>query len=290
VSEIWVAGEALIDLIEKDGESIALVGGGPANTAKALARLGHQVKLINALSYDSYGEAIIEELWDCGVDLSLAYRSKLPTAIAQVALSDEGYARYDFSLEGSATFSYDPSWLPQGSPSIIYLGTLSAIVEPGASHLYNWAKSLARPIVFDPNVRSSVLSDREKYRSLIERWFAIADVVKMSREDHQFLYGERDPAEILEMGPKILIVTGGSDGLTGYYGQEKIRVPALLIDVIDTIGAGDSVGAIVVEALAQLGSAGLLDELERVLTRAAKAGAITCSRAGANPPFADELD
>ncbi|NCX76989.1 MAG: carbohydrate kinase, partial [Actinobacteria bacterium] len=139
-SRVWVAGEALIDLLPRDGASMAVVGGGAANTAKALANLEIDVSWVGGVSSDEYGNLIRRELES--VDLSLANYSSLPTALAKVSLDRSGSASYEFLLNGTATFDFDLNWLPSGSPKILHIGTLATIVEPGASNLFDWAKGL----------------------------------------------------------------------------------------------------------------------------------------------------
>lgn len=286
--EIWVAGEALIDLVPLNGEIRAIVGGGPANTAKALAKLGFRPAFIGGISSDDYGRAIREDLKD--VDMSRSLSSELPTAVAEVTLDASGSASYKFKLNGTATFDFNSSWLPKGQVGILHIGTLATLVEPGASELFNWAKGLDAIVVFDPNVRSSVLNDSLKYRDIFERWAKISKIVKMSHEDLQFL-GYRNGAEILELGPELVVVTKGAEGIDGITGEGVVSVPGVKVEVVDTVGAGDTVGAIVVEGLVRYGFAGLKGEnLFGVLKRAARAAAITCSRAGANPPTLLELE
>lgn len=287
-TQVWVAGEALIDLVPSEGGIKAIVGGGPANTAKALAKLGIPTSFIDGISRDEYGTAICDELKE--VDLTQALFSELPTAIAEVSLDIDGSANYKFNLEGTATFSFSNSWLPKGSPKVLHIGTLATVIEPGASELYSWAKEMDCLIVFDPNVRSSVLSDASRYRGVFERWARISKVVKMSNEDLGFL-GYSSCNEILELGPELVIVTKGDAGIDGLTLKGSVSVPGVKVEVADTVGAGDTVGAIVVEGLVRYG----FDELKgnklfTVLARAAKAAAITCSRAGANPPNLEELE
>jgi fructokinase len=286
-SSIWVAGEALVDLVPIAGERKAIVGGGPANTAKALAKLGLTPSFIGGISSDDFGKAIERELQD--VDLSYVLRSDLPTALAEVSLDASGSASYKFNLDSTATFDFHASWLPKGNPSILHIGTLATLVEPGASELFKWAKDLDSVIVFDPNVRSSVLSDRNKYREIFERWASISKIVKMSEEDLHFL-GFSNGSQIIGIGPELVVVTKGSEGIDGFTGGGLVSVPGARVEVVDTVGAGDTVGAVIVEGVFRYG----LEELKNrslfgVLTRAAKAAAITCSRAGANPPTLDEL-
>ena len=162
-----------------------------------------------------------------------------------------------------------------------------SIVEPGASFLYEWAKKLSGVIVYDPNIRSAVLSDREKYLEYFLKWAGIASVIKLSDEDLDFLGYSVD--EILNLDVDLVVVTHGARGLSGYRSGEEIFVPGVTVDVVDTVGAGDTVGAVLVEGLAAHGElSGHV--LESVLERAARAAAITCSRAGAKPPSLVELN
>ena len=184
----WVAGEALIDLLPLGDDKRAVVGGGAANTAKALANLGITTSFIGGISSDEYGELIRKELES--LDLSLALNSDLPTALAVVSLGSDGSASYEFRLEGTATFDFRKDWLSKDRPEVLHIGTLATIIEPGASELFEWARALDVPVVFDPNVRPSVLPDREKYRDAIEKWARIASVVKLSDEDLAWLQSQ----------------------------------------------------------------------------------------------------
>ena len=286
---VWVAGEALIDLISHGGTTRAVVGGGPANTAKALAQLGIETFFIGGISQDSYGAQIESELAQSGVDLSLSLRSKLPTAIAVVQLNEAGTPGYEFKLENSATFDFRVEWLPQGSPEVIYLGTLATIIQPGAKALFEWARSQRVPIIFDPNVRPSVLDNRESYRASVERFASISKVVKVSSEDLDWL-GYKSISNFFELGAKLVVVTDGEHGLSGFTASGKVTVPGVKVDVVDTVGAGDTVGAVLVEGLQKYGLEEMRDEnLFAMLSRAAKAASVTCSRAGATPPTLSEL-
>ena len=290
-NSVWVVGEALIDLVpNKDKGTIPLVGGGPANTAKALAGLGIQTNFIGGISSDKHGDQISNELLKSGVDLSLSLISDLPTATARIILDVSGSASYEFSLIDTATFAFRTSWLPKGHPAVLHFGTLGTLIEPGATHLFNWIKNVDSVKVFDPNIRPSVMSDRRKYLTSVEKWFSISDVVKMSSEDFEWLFPEiEEPSKILNYGPRLLVITRGSEGITALHRSGTVSVPSVKVEIIDTVGAGDTVGAIIVEAVLRLGLNSLLADLEPVLVRAAKAAAITCSRAGAQPPSIAEL-
>ena len=297
---IWVCGEVLIDLIpDGSGERIAHVGGGPANTAKALARLGHDVYFIDGISSDKYGQMSRQELLDDEVKLDLALNSDKPTCLAIVSLNENGGASYEFEIDGTATFDFSASWLPDPSkykPSVLHIGTLVTVIQPGADVLYDWVMQVAEfaPIVFDPNVRSVVMNDRDKYLAAVERWVAISSVVKVSDDDMTWLYPGQLYADVAKRwindGAALVVVTRGADGLVGFTADGSVEVAGVKVDVADTVGAGDTVGAIVVEAMIEKGILNLTgDTLKAVLHRAAVAAGITCSRKGAQPPYKHEL-
>jgi len=292
---IWVCGEVLIDVLPTG----PVVGGGPANTAKALARLNHDVQFIGGISADAYGEMARKELDRDGVDLSLAHESSKPTSTATVKLDSFGSASYTFVIDATATFDFSSSWLPDPErlkPSVLHFGTLATVVEPGASVLFDWAIKCAEfaPIVFDPNIRPSFLSDRNKYCQAVEKWVGISSVVKLSDEDIAWLYPDQSLDEVahrwLEGETSLVVVTRGAKGIIGYTQGASEEVEGVRVDVVDTVGAGDTVGAIVVEGVVQHSVAGLVGHtLNTVLHRAAVAAGITVSRAGAQPPRMHEL-
>ena len=292
---VWVCGEVLIDELP----SGAVVGGGPANTAKALTRLGHEVAFIDGISTDAYGVKARAELAADGVDLSLALTSDLPTAVAEVSLAADGGASYVFKLDKTATFNFNSSWLPDPSrfkPQVLHIGTLATLVQPGADVLFDWALACAdfAPVVFDPNIRPQVLSDRDKYVALVEKWIGISSVVKLSDDDFEWLYPGKSPESIanqwLQGGVALVVMTRGADGLIGYTSDGVVEVAGEKVNVVDTVGAGDTVGAIIVQGLITDGLLNMRGSvLKDVLHRAAVAAAITCSRAGAQPPYAHEI-
>jgi fructokinase len=295
VKKLWVAGEALIDLIPvATGAILPMVGGGPANTAKALARLGYSTFFIGGLSSDLYGKMIKEELKASGVDLSLAYRGDRVTALAIASIDEKGLASYKFELEGSSSFAFNGSWLPGGEPGVIHIGSVATLLEPGASELFYWAKDKSAPIVFDPNIRPSIESDKKIYREAVERFISIAAVVKLSEDDFSWLYESSESdviANWLSRGTEIVVVTRAEKGLSAFTRDGRIDCPAAKVELVDSVGAGDTIGAVIVEGLLKHGLDGLkADVLRQVLERAAIAAGITCSRAGANPPWKEELD
>ena len=298
-NQVWVCGEVVIDLIPDGTERRAVVGGGPANTAKALSKLGITTQFIDGISTDKYGQMALGELQKDGVLLDFVKFSDKPTCLAIVSLNAKGGATYEFVIDDTATFDFSHSWLPDAvdkKPLLLHIGTLVTAIEPAASVLFEWAKKVAlvAPIVFDPNIRPAVMSDREQYVNQVERWVSISNAVKVSDDDIYWLYPGQDldkvTKRLLEMGPELIVVTFGDKGLAGYRENSKIRVDAKKVVVADTVGAGDTVGAILVEAIIEDGLDKLTGErLSLMLDRAARAAAITVSRSGALPPGRDEI-
>jgi fructokinase len=292
---IWVCGEVLIDILPTG----PVVGGGPANSAKALARLGHEVDFIDGISTDAYGVSARKELSRDGVGLGLSLTSDKPTCTATVTLDSKGSASYEFLIDGTATFDFNSSWLPDPErlkPSVLHIGTLVTIIEPGASVLFDWAVKVGEfaPIVFDPNIRPSVMADRAKYAAAVEKWVSISSVVKVSDDDIAWLYPDQSLDAVahrwIEAGVSAVVITRGAKGLIGFTASGMEEVDGVKVDVVDTVGAGDTVGAIVVEGVIKHSVHGLQGQvLNAALHKAAIAAGITCSRAGAQPPRAHEL-
>lgn len=296
---IWVCGEALIDKITRDGKMREIPGGGPANTAHALSRLAIENEFIGGLSSDTYGQMMREQFVAAGVGLRFTPTYDLPTCTADVTVAADGSASYQFLIDGTATFAYQKENLPDiASEEVdgIYFGTLATIVEPGATVLFEWMKSAAGkvPIIFDPNIRPSVLSDRDRYQSAVTRYIQISDVVKASTDDIGWLYPEKHEFEVakswLAHGVQLVVITRGENGLVGITAEHMIEVPGVKVEVVDTVGAGDTVGAILAEGIVRHGLPRVLhEELSHILHRAVQASAITCSRQGAQPPYRNEL-
>jgi fructokinase len=292
---IWVCGEVLIDILPTG----PVVGGGPANTAKALARLGYEVDFIDGISTDAFGVSARKELERDGVGLSLSLSSEKPTCTATVTLDSHGSASYEFLIDGTATFDFSHSWLPDPErlkPSVLHIGTLVTIVEPAATVLYEWAIKTGEfaPIVFDPNVRSSVVGDRDKYRAAVEKWVGISSVVKLSDDDISWLYPDQSMDKVakgwIANGVSLVVITRSANGIIGYTEHGFEEIDGAKVSVVDTVGAGDTVGAIVVEGIIKHSVNGLAGQvLNAVLQRAAIAAGITVSRAGAQPPRLHEL-
>ncbi|MFD9004346.1 carbohydrate kinase [Streptomyces sp. NPDC059582] len=299
---IVVAGEALIDLVPQGSGALAnlkpALGGGPYNTAVALGRLGSPTAFCSRTSYDAFGEALLDGLRRAGVDVSAVQRGAEPTTLAAATVDTNGSAAYSFYVEGTADRLFTaPERLPDGTRAVSF-GTCSLVLEPGASAYEELMRvSSARGLftTLDPNIRPGLIPDPDAYRARFRSWLPSVSLLKLSEEDADWLGGT--PREWLAAGPSAVVITSGGDGLTVVTRDGGAHsVPGEKVDVVDTIGAGDTVNAALLhglsardalspEALAAMSA----DDWTRLLRFAARAAALTCSRAGAEPPYASEL-
>ncbi|UQA96095.1 carbohydrate kinase family protein [Streptomyces halobius] len=313
---IVVAGEALIDLVPSpqspsgNGQLPALLprrGGGPYNTAVALGRLGSPTAFCSRVSTDTFGETLLDGLRAGGVDISLVQRGSEPTTLAVADVSADGSAGYGFYVEGTADRLFSlPAALPDAVRALS-LGTCSLVLEPGATAYEALLRREARRGVFtalDPNIRPGLIPNPDAYRARFRAWLPHVALLKLSEEDALWLAEAEGPdavaaaaREWLGAGPAAIVLTHGGDGLTVLTpGGGTLAVPGERVAVVDTIGAGDTVNAALLhrldahDALSRAAVASLgADDWRDILGFAARAAAVTCSRAGAEPPFTSEL-
>ncbi|QDY76219.1 carbohydrate kinase family protein [Streptomyces qinzhouensis] len=298
---IVVAGEALIDLVplappEAGAPLPALaprLGGGPYNTAIALGRLGEPTGFCSRISADAFGDALLAGLAAAGVDTAYVARGPEPTTLAVASVGPDGSAGYSFYAGGTADRLFElPPPLPPGTRAVAF-GTCSLVLEPGASAyeaLLLRESRAGRCVLLDPNVRPPLIPDADAYRERFRSWLPYVSLLKLSEEDAAWLGGVPE-------GPGAVVLTRGAAGLTvRTRGGVLVSVPAVPVVVADTIGAGDTVNAALLHGLAARGAlspAGMAaldpDGWREVLTLAARAAALTCSRPGAEPPYAAEL-
>jgi len=304
---ILCCGEALIDMLPRQMEGEAAfapyAGGAVFNTAIALGRLGAPTGFFSGLSEDLFGQTLAQALEASGVDATLCLRSDRPCTLAFVHL-ESGQARYTFYDENSAGRMIEPADLPPlpDRAAALFFGGISLISEPcGSAYEALMAREApARVTMIDPNIRAGFIADEAAYRARLERMIALADIVKLSDEDLAWLEGEGEIAAkaqgLLARGPSLVCITEGARGATGFTATEAVAVPAKRVEVVDTVGAGDTFNA---GLLAGLHAAGALnkaaisalqaDTLHAALSLGIHAAAVTVSRAGANPPWAGEL-
>lgn len=306
---IVVCGEALIDLIparcgDEDG-FVARPGGSPFNVAVGLARLGVPTAFVGRLSRDRFGQLLRARLGDEGVDLRPVATGDEPTALAVVHVDEAGQPSYSFHWEGTADRLLSPADLAAELPeatTAIHVGSVSLALEPGASTIATLVERERsdRVVSLDPNVRPAVVGDADAYRDLLVAWVRRADLVKVSVEDLDWLAPGTEPAAVarrwLDEGVSVVVVTRGGDGAVGVSAAGEVSVEAPMVELVDTVGAGDAFSAgllaslagrdlLARDALADLDERAL-DEVLRVATTVA---ALTCTRAGANPPGRGEV-
>lgn len=307
---ILCCGEALVDMIPEptvrgpDGY-VPKSGGAVFNTAIGLGRLGCRTGLLSGISTDVFGQQLIADLNASNVDTRTVIRSDRPTTLAFVKLSD-GHASYSFFDENSAGRMIKPDDLPTNADSVsaLYFGGISLACDPGAETYMQFAQDHARDcaLMVDPNIRPSFITDEPKFRNRIERIIRLADIVKVSDEDLNWIIQTTEPLEtkavqLQKLGPSIVILTRGSSGALAWLPDGRsIFVESQKVDVVDTVGAGDTFNAGV---LASLSEAGLLTksalqsisqkDVEKAIDFGAKVAAINVGRTGANPPWRDEL-
>ena len=297
---IVVCGEALIDLVPSaDGRQRGTPGGGPFTTARALARLGVPTQFLGRLSTDAFGRQLRDLLAQDGADLSLTSFGPEPTSMAMADVDGDGHAAYRFVVDRTSAPNLTAQMVPAPlAPDVkaLHVGTLGLVFEPVATTIDGLVEREHRNrlVMVDPNIRPAAVPNRSR----LDRIIAQSTIVKASEADVTWLYPGLDlqsaARNLLARGPALVVVTLGSDGAFGVSADTQVRVAAPSVRVIDTIGAGDAFGA---GLLAWLSDHDRLDrklhldrdELRAALEFACLVASITCTRAGANPPWRSEL-
>ena len=305
---ILCCGEALIDMLPRtttEGEAAfaPYVGGAVFNSAIALGRLGAPAGFFSGLSSDLFGGQFRDALGASKVSSTYAHTSPRPTTLAFVKLNN-GQATYTFYDENTAGRMLTIDDLPKLGTEIeaMLFGAISLISDPAGSAYEEFMRREheARVMMLDPNIRPNFIPDKAKHLRRIREMMAMADIVKLSDEDLKWFDEAGSHEDVvrnwLDRGPKLIVVTHGSEGAVGYSKAQKVTVMPRKVKVVDTVGAGDTFNAGI---LASLHEQGLLtkaaigdlseDAIRKALELGAKAAAVTVSRAGANPPWRHEI-
>lgn len=302
---VVVAGEALVDLVPRGDALWPSAAGSPVNVAVGLGRLEVPTAFAGTVSTDGFGDLIATRLNDAGVALDLLNPVEAPTTLAVVHLDAEGRATYGFYLEGTSAgvlrTDMLPS-LPDGAALHVSFGAIGPSHEPVGDALCRLLRREAgqRVVSLDPNVRTSAIGDLGTTLARLEDAVDASDVVKISDEDLALLHPGTDPevvaARWADGGPGLVVVTRGPDGAVAFAGSERLEVAGRRVAVVDTVGAGD---AFTSGLLASLATTGLLDRerlrgadpaaIADAIEHAVGVAAITCTRAGADPPTAAEV-
>jgi fructokinase len=298
---VLVIGEALVDVVHRgDGRIYESPGGSPANVALALGRLGDTAHFLTQLGNDPHGEEVREWLTKAGVRVTSSATTRTATATAH--LDDSGSARYEFDISWS---------LDEAAPArsddvgIVHTGSIAALMAPGAAAVRMLLTRMRDTslITYDPNVRPALLPDHRRAVADVESFVALADVTKASDEDLAWLYPDFDPLDVarswLQQGPSVIVVTKGANGAFAVTRDGVTRVPGRSVNVVDTVGAGDTFMSALIHGLLTLDfdSAAARERLLKIdqaslsllLRLGCEAAAITVSRPGADPPRLEDL-
>jgi fructokinase len=306
---LTVIGEGLVDVVQRSSGIEAHVGGSPLNVAVGLARLDHPVQFIGRYGRDAYGDSVAAHLRSSSVMMPWG-PDELPTSVATAVIDDDGAATYAFDLAWELPALADRlAFMLQGT-TLLHTGSIATMLAPGAAAVLA-AVEYAHPaatISFDPNCRPSIITDVDYARTQAEKFVTLADVVKASDEDLEWLYPGANALESARRwlsfgrseGPALVIVTRGAAGPWGITAAGEAAVDAPRVEVADTVGAGDSFMAALLSGIVDRGLDGAQNRkdlrelpaegLAELLAHAARAAAVTVSRPGANPPTRAELN
>ena len=293
-----VCGETLIDLVPQGDSLLPVPGGGPFTTAIAAAKLGAPTALLSLVSSDRLGRECVARITAAGVDTSLLVHYDVPTTLALPDIDRDGVATYRFYWDGTTndqTHIEIPD-LPTGlAPAAVHVASLATVLWPARGEILSWiqARFPHVPITFDINARPKILPDRDEYLRRVQQWLSVAALARASSEDVEFLYPgtafDDVVADWFDRYPSISValITCGGDGSLAYRRGDPTprRTPAVPVTIVDTVGAGDTFTGAFLDGHYRLGLT-----VDDAVTRASVAAAITCSRVGARPPTAEELD
>ncbi len=304
MSRMVVAGESLIDLIVRGtGEIIPVAGGGPFNTARTIGRLGGHVAWLGRLSRDRFGRDMRDRLERDGVSPALIADTDDPTTLALAELDASGAARYRFYVDGTSAPGLsvaDTAGALAPDTEALHVGTLGLVLTPMADALAALVASASAQVLVmvDPNCRPSIIRDEPGYRTRLDAVLGRADVVKVSTDDIDWLAPGVDhrawASSLVALGVRVVLLTAGGGGVAVVTrdGIAEVRVPP--VDVVDTVGAGDAFGGGFLASWLDRGLGRVdLDDRGAVVgcvERAVRVAALTCQRAGAEPPTRAELD
>lgn len=301
---ITVAGEALIDIIvDPAGNVTSVVGGAPLNTARTIARLGLPVSFLGGVSVDAFGGRIMRLLESDGVHYALGQRVEEPTTLAIAELDAHGAASYRFLLDGTSAGAVTPELAMAhvaDDCQVLHVGTLGLVLQPLAEAMRAVvaASPSERVVMIDPNCRPAVMGPTSDFRDTLAAVLPRADVVKVSGDDLQFLYPALTPdaaARLIQAeSGAVVLFTDGARAVRLLVGEEEIVLDVPTVPVVDTVGAGDSFSGGFLAAWARGGhsradlrDAGLVVDAARFGITVA---ALTCQRAGAEPPRIREIE
>lgn len=305
---ILCVGEALIDMVPVPyGDETAYLpraGGSPYNVAIALGRLGADVAFLGRISRDPFGQLLRARLRESGVSLDYVVDTDDLSLVALVQVVSQVKPVFTFYRDPEGAYVLRDEEVPDRleGVDILHFGSISLLMEPGATAITRLVQREAGRclISFDPNVRPILIKDRDAYLHHIDGWVECSNIVKVSSDDVAWLYPGHSPDEVanrwLTQGATLVVITLGEQGAIAFTPAMFVSVPAPHVKVVDTIGAGDAFtagllfalqreGIHTAEAIKELS----LEALQRMLEFAVHVGSLTCTRAGAEPPWLEEV-
>ncbi|MDR6939898.1 carbohydrate kinase [Arcanobacterium hippocoleae] len=308
---LLVIGESLIDVIYDADNAVRArqPGGSPLNVAIGLSRLGREVMLLTHIGKDADGQAIQDYCEREGVELQPGSVTATPTSLAHAHLSQDLSGIYSFEIHPNyphpPTDPHERAALLESAPKLVHFGSVGAHLAPGNQAIKEWLDLYhgTSTISYDPNIRLDLVGPATRVREEITNFLPYIDIFKASEEDLAAVFTNETPAQIaqhcLKAGVKLFVVTYGSNGLELFTTQHQVRMPAIKAEIVDTVGAGDSLMAALIDGLAKMSvlgaensnglaniSRGMLVSLGKF---AATAASITVQRRGANPPTRKEV-
>ncbi|MCH7232007.1 carbohydrate kinase [Glycomyces sp. L485] len=245
-----MVGENVIDLVPAPGGGLRpTCGGGPANTAVALARRGVPTALVGSVGGDHFGRQVWRRHISAGVRRDFLLRTDLPSTLALAVVDEDGTASYDFWTSGTADFTWNGRSLPSVDPSwvdLVHFGSLAAFVEPSARVVEHWVNRARRsvPVSFDPNIRLPAMGDADQVRRRTDRLAGLSNLVRVSERDLAQIYPDTDVDKVaygwIELGAELVVVTLGDAGSVAFHRKHVTEVPAVPVELVDAIGAGDA--------------------------------------------------
>ena len=305
-AKVAVVGEAVIDRFLEPNGARDVIGGSPLNTAVALRRAGVECDWWGRMSSGTEGEALAAYAEDNSVGGNRVLRTDEPATLVTIELNAAGVPSYGFHLDGASDWGWTTDELSGLKEfSVIQIGSLATVMEPGSSALLETLSALAAlenpPLIsFDPNARPKAAKDSDdaqRMRNRVEQFVSLSNFIKVSDEDLEWLHPNSDPlnsaAQWSLKGPELVIMTRGSEGAVAFrHGFEVASTPGLHVDVVDTVGAGDTFMAWLLRCIVEEHNLQVptdAADIAHIMSEAAHAAAITCSRKGCNPPLRAEV-
>ena len=306
MSTVTVVGEVVLDRIIQDSQQHDVLGGSAANTALALVRAGHHVDLRARFGSDAAGQFLKATAESLGIDVRNSIDAVERATVVEARIDSSGVPSFMFDLDNTSDWFWTSEELakPLALDTVaITTGSPASIASPGFTALIDWVhrqKSAGTPFFYDPNIRPSVIAPLQLQtvaRDRILEWVKLADVVKASDEDLNWLDPSADAsqtaAHLSTLGPELVVLTQGGFGASAFHdGKQLCHVSTPAVEVADTVGAGDTVMAWLISGLSGQDRATWSEQstIEPVLSRAVQAAAYTCTQVGADPIFRDDLD